>query len=566
MPPSTDFNPMTSRPLAGQNASNDPDRRCHVVIVGGGTAGWMSAATLKRRIGCRVTVVESARLPPIGVGEATIPAMVDWIENMGIDEDEFVRRTGATYKLAIRFDDWVEPTHRYWHPFGICGCPIDGVDLIHAWRRAVREGAVSADSRYTDYSFQRELCQHGCAPRRPGSPSMARNYAFHLDAGKLAEFLKDVAMNEGVRHQIAEVTGAELDENGNIDSLHLEGQPALEADLYVDCTGFASVLIERVMRSSWVDWSDQLICDRAVTLRLPGQDDTNATAGSDRETRRLPPYTISTGMNAGWSWQIPLAENTGCGYVYSSRHIDDETARRELISLVGADPQTTQSKIVPMRIGMRPRSWVGNCVALGLSSGFVEPLESTGIFLVQRALDELVECLPEATPSTFHSAFFDHELFNARMTDVYTQVRDFLLMHYVVSRRRDTPFWVNATSVELPESLSMLLDEYVTSGRVRLPERDPTFAEANHHFILGPAGIHPGTAASRQLADVAMPADAVANLLHGIQSRHLDICESLPTHSVLIDSIHSSASAGNSSDDQSVRPPYDSLLAMNLPS
>ncbi len=568
-----EFNPTTLRPLGGLNAANaGVDRDCHIVIVGGGTAGWMSAATLKRRVGCRVSVVESDRLPPIGVGEATIPAMVDWIENMGIDEDEFIRRTGATYKLAIRFDDWIESSHRYWHPFGICGCPINGSDLIHTWQRGVREGWLPSDSQYTDYSFQRELCEQGCAPREPDCPSVAQNYAFHLDAGKLAGFLKEVALDEGVRHYIGDVDGATVDERGNIAFLHLDGEPALAADLYLDCSGFASVLIERELQSPWEDWSDQLICDRAITLRLPSRHGTNdqivKNHDSGQRHARLPPYTISKGMNAGWSWQIPLAETTGCGYVFSSKHITDAAARRELCELVGVDPQTTQTKTVPMQVGMRRKQWIGNCVALGLSAGFVEPLESTGIFLVQRALDELVECLPPATPLAFHADHFDQETFNDRMTDVYHQVRDFVLMHYVVSRRRDTPFWTDAASVVLPESLSTLMEEYVTTGRVLLPERDPTFAEANHHFILSPAGIEPGVCPPSGQDSVSfappMHADSAAALLTAIRSRHQEICTRLPTHGDLIHAIHGSAPASDARVGTHRLPPQPTLHRVNV--
>ncbi len=517
----------------------------HMVIVGGGTAGWMSAATLRRRLRCRVTVVESARVAPIGVGEATIPAILDWIANMGIQEDEFVRRTGATYKLAIRFDNWIRPEHRYWHPFGICGCPIDGQDLIHAWRRGIREGWLSGPSQYTDYSFQRELCEFGCGPRAPGQASVANNYAFHLDAGKLAGFLKEIALESGVQHHIGDVIGASRDERGDIESLTLHDQPPLAGDLFLDCSGFASVLIDRVMKSPWIDWSDQLICDRAVTFRRPR--DRSGLGGNvppQGRSNRLPPYTISTAMNAGWSWQIPLHENTGCGYVFASGHISDDEARRELIGLVGGDLETAETKIVPMRIGMRPVSWAGNCVSLGLSAGFVEPLESTGIFLVQRALDELVDCLPNrgnvpfhSVP--FHSGHFDAESFNRRMTDVYVQVRDFVLLHYVVSKRRDTAFWNDAASVALPDTLSMLLHEYTTTGRVRLPSRHPTFAEANHHFILSPAGIHPGVQTEMHGRPTSMAPSSIATLLQRIRSTHAEIAATLPSHASLVDSLHS---------------------------
>ncbi|KLU07559.1 Tryptophan halogenase [Rhodopirellula islandica] len=502
----------------------------HIVVVGGGTAGWMSAATLKRRLGCRVTVVESARVPPIGVGEATIPAIVDWIENMGIDEDDFIRRTGATYKLAIRFDNWVEPQHRYWHPFGICGSPIDGVDLIHTWQRGVRQGWIPVESKYTDYSFQRELCERGRGPRAPGQPSLAHNYAFHLDAGKLAAFLQEIAINEGVQHVVADVCGAAHDEQGNIQSLSLDGQTAVAGDLFIDCSGFASVLIEREMRSEWTDWSGQLICDRAITMRRPR----NELGDDEESSAELPPFTISTGMNSGWSWQIPLHENTGCGYVFSSAHISDEDARSELIDLVGGDGETMETRVVPMRVGMRPMSWVGNCVSIGLSAGFVEPLESTGIFLVQRALDELVECLPTTIlPGVFDKRSCDTQSFNTRMTEVYAQVRDFVLMHYVVSQRRDTAFWKEAATVALPDSLARLLEEYTRTGRVLMPQRDPTFLDVNHHYILSPAGVQPGC-----LPGARDSQPGTAQFLEHIRSTHTEIAMRLPSHASLIDTIH----------------------------
>ncbi|MCC9657042.1 tryptophan halogenase family protein [Rhodopirellula halodulae] len=513
------------------------DGQLRIVVVGGGTAGWMSAATLKRRLKCHVTVIESDRVPSIGVGEATIPAIVDWIENMGVAEDEFIRRTGATYKLAIRFDNWVEPTHRYWHPFGICGSPIDGLDLIHTWRRGVRQGWLPADSKYTDFSFQRELCELGRGPREAGQPSLAHNYAFHLDAGKLATFLQEIAVAEGVNHIIGDVCGANLDACGDIQSLTLNEQSAVAAELFIDCSGFAGALIQKVMRSEWVDWSDQLICDRAITMRRPQVQICQGEKSHEDGPVVLPPYTISTGMKSGWSWQIPLHQTTGCGYVFSSAHLSDEEARDELIGLAGGDFDTTETKVVPMRVGMRPESWVGNCVSIGLSAGFVEPLESTGIFLVQRALDEFVECLPTTGNNLSFVDSCDTRSFNQRMTEVYHQVRDFVLMHYVVSRRRDTPFWREAATVLIPESLQLLLEEYTSTGRVRLPERDPTFLDVNHHYILSPAGIHPGRVPGHPEPDTARTQQQAAFLQH-IQSTHTDIASKLPSHRSLMDAIH----------------------------
>ena len=529
------------------NANQPPQHRgfdqrygnLHVGIIGGGTAGWMAAATLRRRLGCKVTLIESDGIAGVGVGEATIPAMVDWIENMGIDEDEFLRRTQGTYKLAIRFDDWVTASHRYWHPFGSGGGRIDGVDLIHHWRRGVSEGWLDAATAYADFSPQKAFCEALRGPRPIGGPSVVENYAFHLDAGRLAEFLRDIAVNDGVERRVGDVTGAMLSGDGSIEHVLVRDAQPLRADLYLDCSGFAGVLIEKVLQEPWIDWSDQLLCDRAVTVRLP------------RDETKMPPYTISTGLSAGWAWQIPLRETTGAGYVYSSRHVDDESARRELLSHVGSLDAGAATKQLSMRVGMRSRSWVRNCLSLGLASGFVEPLESTGIFLVQRALDELVNCLPgaEGPPQV--------DTFNERMQFAYEEVRDFVLLHYVLSRRDDTSFWRRARSIARPDSLATAMARYQCDGEVTLPNQETVFAAANHHFLYAGAGCFPtelptadrtSTVASSLSSNASglsprraachHSAEQLLASLSSLHHYHQHCAQQLPTHACLIDAIH----------------------------
>ncbi len=451
----------------------------HIAIIGGGTAGWMAAATLRRRLGCRVTLIESSTLPTIGVGEATIPSLIDWVENMGIDEDEFLRRTGGTYKLAIRFDNWVTKHHHYWHPFGICGARLDGVDLIHFWQRGLLEGWLDQGTSYTDFSLQRELCKSHRAPRDRDSLRVVSNYAFHLDAGKLAQFLRETAIEDGVVHRVGDVAGATLDSDGAITAVQVTDQPSLVAELYVDCSGFRSVLIEKSLRVKWVDWSSQLLCDRAVVTR------------ADHTDRGVLPYTISTGLSAGWAWQIPLQDNIGVGYVYSSQHASAEEARLELLRHAGLSEEKTTREL-SMRIGRREKCWLGNCVAIGLSAGFIEPLESTGIFLVQRALDDLVDCLPVRL---YEQAAI--EQFNDRMRIAYEEIRDFVLLHYIVSNRDDTSFWREARGVALPDSLETSLASYESLGKFSVPRGEPVFVEANHHFIMSGAGRLPSVVPHR---------------------------------------------------------------------
>jgi tryptophan 7-halogenase len=237
-----------------------------ILIVGGGTAGWMAAAYLRRRTHCPVTLVESPDVGTIGVGEATIPALVDWIRGMQIDEDTFLRRCHGTSKLGIRFLNWIRPGHCYWHPFGLCGGHIDGIDLIHFWLKRRRAGRTDRD--YTHYSLQTLLAEQGKAHRLLGGPALAENYAYHLDAGDFAAFLRELATGEGVEHLLDNVRNVVVNERGHIERVETE-RHALTADLYLDCTGFRALLIERALGDPFVDWSHYLLCDRAVVLRLP---------------------------------------------------------------------------------------------------------------------------------------------------------------------------------------------------------------------------------------------------------------------------------------------------------
>ncbi len=506
-----------------------------VAIVGGGTAGWMTAATLRRRLGCHVTLIESPNVPTIGVGEATIPSLLDWLENMGIDEAAFMRATGATYKLAIRFENWVTTNHLYWHPFGICGIRIDGIDIAHFWQRGVREGWLPQDTQYTEFSLQRELCEANTLAVDPhGRPAIA-NYAFHLDAARLAKFLSVLAQSEGVVRIASDVSGVALDQHGAIASLQLSDSPSLTADLFIDCTGFAGVLIERALNVPWIDHSHELLCDRAVVVRAPHSE------------QDIAPYTVSAAQEAGWAWKIPLENNIGCGYVFSSNHTSSDRAREQLLKHAGLNSDSAITRELKMRIGRRLASWHKNCIAIGLSSGFVEPLESTGIFMVQRAVDDLVDCLPISFAGSQPDESFDvnqsfdyqacnQALFNQRAQSVFEEIRDFVLLHYVVSQRDDSQFWRDARSVDLPESLSRFMDEYARRGQVHLDNAQPVFAEANHHFIMTGAGHRP---AARLHASQSHPvwqysAEQIRSLLNHTLWQNQRMAAFSPSHRCLI--------------------------------
>jgi tryptophan halogenase len=488
-----------------------------IVVAGGGTAGWMSAAYLRRRTRQRVTLVESAGIGTIGVGEATIPALIDFVQGMKIPEDDFLRGCHATYKLAIRFEGWTREGVDYWHPFGLCGGRIDGIDVFHHWLRAAR--AKLDVGSYTGYSLQAELAAQKKAHRPVAGEPVVPNYAFHLDAAAFAELLKGIALADGVEHVVADISAAEIDPTGTIRALRTASGHQLPGDLFIDCTGFRGLLIERQLGEVWVDWSDTLLCDRAVVLRRP-------------VSEAMPPYTRATAKSAGWAWEIPLSHRTGHGYVYSSGHQSDESAALELLEQARAPEKTTELRRLEMRVGRRAGAWRSNCVAIGLSAGFIEPLESTGIFLIQRGLEELIECFPSRSlePGL-------RNLYNERIARVYDDVRDFVLLHYLLTERDEHAFWRDARRVAVPDSLARLLELYDASGMILESERNPVFRETNYLHILAGGGRFPEHGHPRVgWSDLGR----VVQLLHHIRRQNGQVASKLPLHQELMAAIHGS--------------------------
>lgn len=492
-----------------------------IVIVGGGSSGWLSALYLARflkRTRTEITLVESAQIGTIGVGEATIPSMVRYLRQLGIDEAEFMRRSSATYKLGISFDNWRTPDHRYFHPFGLCGGRIDGTDLFHFW---LRNRLVASDPRpYSSHSLQARAAQEGKSPRSisKGSPMIdTGSYAFHVDAAAMAEYLREEAVNDGVRHIFDEVTEVHHGPDGGVSAIDTVGGRRLEADLFIDCTGFAGVLIEKAMGDPWVDLSDQLLCDRAVVLPQEKDED-------------MPPFTRSTGLEAGWMWEIPLSHRKGSGYVYSSSHISDDEASDRLLSRAGfrrlraADP-----RILKMRVGHRTEFWRGNVVAVGLASGFIEPLESTGLYFVHRALDLLRECFPgrDIAPAT-------RDAYNRAMRRSYDEVRDFILLHYLTNGRDDSAFWIDSRNVTVPDSLAASLGTYRDNGLLHL-QHEQVFSETNYYFILtGTEQLPARPAAQADMVDF----NRIPPILSQIDAQNTAQLENLPSHRAYLGWLH----------------------------
>ncbi|MFC0633128.1 tryptophan halogenase family protein [Brevundimonas balnearis] len=444
-----------------------------VVVVGGGTAGWMAAAALARALGgtTRVTVVESDAIGTVGVGEATIPPIRTFNAMLGIDEQDFIRNTQGTFKLGIQFVGWGAPADRYMHPFGAFGADIQGVKFHQAWRRMRDLGHADVFGAYN-------ICETAALADRfgPGDPRLPftrMTWAYHFDAALYARYLRAYAEGRGVVRREGRIVEVVQDaETGFIDAVRLEDGARVSGDLFVDCTGFRGLLIEQTLQAGFEDWSRWLPCDRAVAVPCAhGQGP-------------LTPYTRATAERGGWRWRIPLQHRIGNGYVYCSHHLsDDEAAATLLAGLDGAalgDPR-------PLRFtaGRRRRAWVKNCVSLGLASGFLEPLESTSIHMIQAGITKLLALFPERG---FEPREIDE--YN-RLTDMQTeQIRDFIILHYKANGRVGEPLWDACRAMEVPEALQRRMDLFRHRGRFFRHE-DELFAESSWLAVLLGQGVTP---------------------------------------------------------------------------
>lgn len=401
-----------------------------IVIVGGGTSGWLSAAYLQQSFpGVDILVIESPSVKRMGVGEATIPNFHNLVwECLGISEETWMRRVNATPKLGIKFINWrqsptADPDDYYYHLFGTLeNC--DDVPLSHYW--AHRKLVEGIDERF-DYTCFKEpaLADAGRSPRDAEGRRIA-NYAWHFDANLVADYLKEISLDRGVRHLSQHVDGATTTDSGMIAAVHTRDGATIPGDLFIDCTGFRAVLIEQALGERFVDMSDTLLCDSAVATQLP----------LDNDTHGLRPYTTATALSSGWCWDIPLLGRFGGGYVFSRTFQSEDRAIREFAARLGVDPERQPWNTIRFPVGRRQRSWVNNCVAIGLASSFLEPLESTALYLTYGALYHLVRFFPD---KDFDPALADR--FNEEIRHGYDDCHGFVQMHYITTQRDDTAFW-----------------------------------------------------------------------------------------------------------------------------
>jgi hypothetical protein len=508
-----------------------------ILIVGGGTAGWLAATYLNRALGdtVKITLVESAVIGRIGVGEATIPTLRFTMQFLGLREEDWMPRCGATFKTGVRFVNWKGTGDVYYHPFHerpetfvnpFGGAPYwpglgEGFSVMHFWLAKTLRGETTEPFAYA-VSPGPTLCDLKKSPRSMDDPPRHEfPSAYHMDAALVAGYLREVATGRGVNHLLDDVVDASLDERGFISQVNTKNNGALKADLYVDCTGFRALLINKALGEEFLDDRPSLFCDSAVAM----------PARNDGAKDGIPPYTQATALSAGWAWDIPLFNRRGTGYVYSSRFITKEQAEAELREYLGPAGEGMPPNHLKIRTGQSKRIWVNNCVSLGLAACFIEPLESTGIFLTEFELAMLLSYFPDRD---FDSARSD--AFNHAVKTIFEETRDFVLMHYVLSNREDTPFWraVKEESV-IPDSLKRKLEFFKTQFPILDGFDYAVFRARNYASVLAGMDKLPKTPypviehLDPKLGDEALAA---------VKARTQQLAQNLPTHYEYLCKLH----------------------------
>lgn len=487
-----------------------------IVIVGGGTSGWLAAAMLAQHLKpelCEIELIESDEIGTIGVGESTVPPFVGLIQRLGIDEAEFVNATDATYKLGIKFVGWHERGDSYFHPFGVIGKPIGNQDFYQCWLKARAQGDVSSLQDYSPCNVMAEQGRFFHPSKGRNTPIGGANYALHVDALLATQFLRKHAEARGLKRTEGKVVEVVRRANGFIGSVKLENGAEIAGDFFIDCTGFRALLIGKTLGVENIDWSSYLPCDRAVVCKTENKGP-------------LLPYTRATAQPAGWSWRIPLQKRVGNGYVYSSQFASDATARATLLR--GLDSSNLEEpRVIPYTTGHRKDFWKLNCLSLGLSSGFIEPLEATSIHLIARGMEFFLRYFPDrdCDPALMRE-------YNRRMTADFEEVRDFIVLHYAATARDDTPFWQHCRNLPLPETLRERIALFRAQGAMR-EGVDELFRASSWQSVFEGMGIHPAVWHPRvENLDYAQIADSLKTARAAIAG----MVAHLPTHEEFLES------------------------------
>lgn len=456
----------------------DDQRIKRVVVLGGGTAGWMTASYLGKALGpaANITVLEAPSIPKIGVGEATVPNLhKTFFDFLGLSEEEWMRECNASYKMGIKFINWRtdgrgeatgrpfgDTTDHYYHLFGLL--PNHGnLPLSHHWTYKKLAGQTNEPFEYACYR-EPPILDANLAPRFMDGTRWT-NYAWHFDAHLVADFLRRFAtIKQGAVHIEDEMTDVVIDERGHIAALKTKAGRTIEGDLFIDCSGFRGLLINQAMKEPFLDMSDHLLNDRAVATAVLHDDEANG----------VEPYTSAIAMSSGWTWKIPMLGRFGTGYVYSSRFQSKDDATEEFCKMWGLDLQTQPLNHVKFRVGRNRRTWVKNCVSIGLSSCFLEPLESTGIYFIYAALFQLAKHFPD---KRFDQIMIDR--FNAEIETMFDDSRDFIQAHFSFAPRNDTPFWRACKDLELADDIQEKIRMYKAGLAVNMPTADESTYYAN---------------------------------------------------------------------------------------
>lgn len=450
-----------------------------IVIVGGGTAGWIAAATIGniyKNTDLQIELVESEDIGIVGVGEATIPPLITILDSLGIDLIEFIKATQGSFKLGIKFDDWHTKGESYFHPFGTVGRPINGYDFFQCWLKCKAEGDNTPLMAHSPEAVLSEQGKFFLPFKVKNTPLARAFYALHLDSGLAGKYLRTFAENIGVKRTEGLVEQVSQTEDGSIASVTLKNGETIEGDFFIDCSGFRGLLIEQTLKTGYDDWSAFLPCNKAVTVQT-------------KNVGKTKPYTISTARDAGWTWRIPLQHRTGNGYVFCDKYVTDEQATQTLLDSIEGEPLMTP-RIIPFTTGMRKKSWNKNCLSLGLAQGFVEPLESTAIHLVSKTIAYFIRMFPTKQQN---ETLIDE--YNRRVRVDYEEIRDFLVLHYCTTQREDTEFWRWCKNMDIPESLQNKIDFFKVSGGL-IPGAEELFQPTSWYAVFNgmsvePAGYNP---------------------------------------------------------------------------